>query len=128
MPSLGAALDHAAAQRAIVERAERDLHGRDRRELERLVELRPVDVRDAHAPHEPVVDEPRQRAQRRPPRRPRIGRVEQVEVDRQAVERREARLAVGPDRLRAPVGQPAAARPRHAALGHDARRGGAARA
>ena len=61
-------------------------------------------------PHEPVVDEPRQRAHRRSPRRPRIGRVDEVEVDRQAVERGEARLAVGADRLRAAVRDPRAAR------------------
>ena len=39
MPALGAALDDAAAERAVVERAERDLDGGDRGELERLVEL-----------------------------------------------------------------------------------------
>ena len=54
------------------------------RERERLVELPAVDVRDADAPHEPVVDEPGQRAHGRAPRRPRIGRVEEVEVDRAA--------------------------------------------
>ena len=108
---LGAALDEAAAQRAVVERAERDLHGRDRGQLERLVELRPVDVRHADAPHEPLVGEPRERAQRRAPRRARIGRMQQVQVDRQAVERGEARLAVGADRLARPSGtQPPPAR------------------
>ena len=61
------------------------------------------------------------RADRRPPGRPRIGCVDQVEVDREAVERREARLAVGADRLRATVGRPGAADPPHAALRHDPR-------
>ena len=44
-PGLRAALDDAAAERPVVERAQRDLDGGDRRELERLVELRAVDVR-----------------------------------------------------------------------------------
>ena len=49
-PALLAPLDDAAAQRTVVERAERDLDRGDRRELERLVELPEVDVRDADAP------------------------------------------------------------------------------
>ena len=36
---LGAALDYPASKRAVVVDAERDLDGRDRRELDRLVEL-----------------------------------------------------------------------------------------
>ena len=48
-PELGAALDDATAERAVVDRAQRDLDGRDRRKLERLVELRAVDVRDSDA-------------------------------------------------------------------------------
>ena len=116
-----AALDHAAAQRAIVVRAERDLDGRHGQQLERLVQLRPADVREAGAAHEAVVDEPGQRAQARPPRRARIGRVQQVDVDRQAVQGGQARLAAGADRPRAAVGDPGRAGAGHPALGHDAR-------
>ena len=86
---------------------------------------RPADARftfaDADARHEPVVHEPGERADRRPPRRPRVGSVEEVEVDRQAVECLEAGLAVGADSLRAAVGDPGRRRPRHAALRHDPR-------
>ena len=51
-PELGAARDHPAPQRAVVERAQSDLHRRDRRQLERFVELGAGDVRepDARAP------------------------------------------------------------------------------
>ena len=62
----------------------------------------------------------RERAHGGAPRRSRIRRVEEVEVDRQPVERGEARFAVGPDRPGATVGHPCAARPAHAALRHDA--------
>ena len=82
MPGLDAPLDDSAAERAVVERAERDLDGRDRGELERLVQLAAVDVRDPDAAHEAFVDEARQRAHGGSPRRARIGRVDQVEVDR----------------------------------------------
>src|SRR5438552_1954362 len=50
------------------------------------------------------------------PRRPRIRCGDEVEVDRQARQGSEARLAVTENRLRAPVGDPRAAGPRHAAL------------
>ena len=105
-PELVAALEDAAAECAVIEARERNLHCCDRRELERLVELPAVDVRDPDAPNEALVREPGERAQRGPPRRSRIGRVEEIEVDRQAVERVEARLAVGADRLRAAVRAP----------------------
>ena len=76
---------------------------------------------DADAPHEALVDEPGERAHGGSPRRSRIGRVDEVEVDREPVQRGEARLAVGADRLRATVRDPGAAGPRHAALRHDPR-------
>ena len=104
---LRAALDDSAAERAVVEDAERDLHRRDGRVLERLVQLAAVDVGEPDAPDEAFVEEPRERAHRGPPRRPRIGRVYEIEVDRESVERRQARLAVGANRLRAAVGDPA---------------------
>ena len=114
---------------SVVEGAERDLHRGDRRELERLVQLVAVDVADADPRDEPLVDELRESADGRAPRRPRVGRVEEVEVDREPVERGEARLAVGADRPRAAVGHPGAAGPRHPALRHDPRGlGGIARA
>jgi hypothetical protein len=47
--------------------------------------------------------------------------MDQVEVDRQAVQSGKARLAVAENRLRAPVRHPSAPGPRHAALGNDAR-------
>ena len=47
--------------------------------------------------------------------------MDEVEVDREAVQRREARFAVGADRLRAAVRDPRAAGPAHAALRHDPR-------
>ncbi len=119
-PPLLAALEHAASSRAVVEQAQRHLHRGDGSQLERLVELRPVDVRHADAAHEAVTHEPRKRAHRRPPGRARVGRVDEEEVDRKPVERLEARLAVGADRLRTAIRDPAAAGPRHAALRDDA--------
>jgi hypothetical protein len=120
-PRLGAAVDDASAEGDVVVEAERNLHRCDRGELERLVELAPVDVGEPHAPDEAVVDEPGQRTYGGGPRRPRIGCVEQVEVDRQAVESGQARLAVGADRLRAAVGSPPALERCHPTLGHDPR-------
>ena len=105
----------------VVVRTERDLDGRDRGELERFVQLGAVDVRETDVPHEPFVCEPGQRTHRGAPRGPRIGNMDEVEVDREAVESGEARLAICADRLRAAVGDPAATGPRHAALGHDPR-------
>ena len=121
IPRFVAPLEHPTAKRVIVERAQRDLDGCDGGERDGLVELSAVHVRDADALHEPVVDESGERAHRRAPRRARIGRVQQVEIDREPVERDEARLAVGPDRLRATVRHPAAAGSRHSALRHDPR-------
>ena len=116
---LGAALDDPASERAVVERTERNLDGSDRRQLERLVQLRPVDVREPHVPHEAFLCEPRQRPHGGPPRRPRVGRVNEVEIDREPVESVKARLAVGVNRLRPSVRDPPAAGPRHASLRHD---------
>ena len=73
---------------------------------------------ESHPRDEAVVDEPRERPHRGPPRHARVGRVQQPEVDRAPAQRREARLAVGADRLRPTVRDPAAVRSRHAALGH----------
>ena len=120
-PELVAPLDDAAAKRPVVEGRERDLDRCDGSELERLVELAAVDVRDPDAPHEALVGEPGEGAHGRLPRRPWIRRVDEVEVDRQPVQRGEARLAVGRDRLRAAVRHPGAARPGHPALRHDPR-------
>ncbi len=122
-PLLGAPLDHAAPERLVVVRAERDLDGRDRRQFERLVQLETVDVREPDVPHETFVCEPGQRTHRRSPWSPRVGHMDQVEVDREAVESGEARFAVGANRLRTAVGDPAATGSRHAALGHDPRGG-----
>ena len=47
--------------------------------------------------------------------------MDQVEVDRQAVQRSEARLAIVDNRFRAPVRHPPAMRARHSSLRHDAR-------
>ena len=47
--------------------------------------------------------------------------MEQVTVDRDAVQGGQARLAVGADRPWPPVGDPGASRPGHPALGDDAR-------
>ena len=52
-PELGAALDDAATDRPVVERADPDLNGRDRREVQGLVQLRTVDVADADSRDEP---------------------------------------------------------------------------
>ena len=86
----------------------RHLDRADRDEVERLLELRPVDVRESG-----VADSrwSSRRASARTggsPRRPRVGRVDQVQVDRQAAERGEARLAVARERLGTAVGHPAA--------------------
>ena len=126
-PELVAALEDAAAERPVVEGRERDLHRRHGRELERLVQLPAIDVREPDVPDEPLLREPGESAHRRPPGRPRIRRVEEIEIDRQAVERVEARFAVGADRLRAAVQDPRAAGPCHATLRHDPSGRGAAR-
>jgi hypothetical protein len=118
-PCLGAAVDDSSSQGAVVVGTERNLDGRDGGELERHVQLAAVDVREAHPPHEAFVDEAGQRAHGGSPRRPRIGRVDEVEVDRQADESGEACFAVGANRLRATVRDPPAAEPRHATLRHD---------
>ena len=47
--------------------------------------------------------------------------MDQVEIDRKAIQRVEARLAVSADRLRASVRHPPGSGSRHAALGHDTR-------
>ena len=78
-PGIRTALDDPAAKRGVVEDAECDLHDRDRGELEGLVQLRAIDVADTDTRDEPVVDELRERSHGRPPRRSRIGRVEEVE-------------------------------------------------
>ena len=101
--------------------AQRHLDRAHRRELERLVELRAVDVRETDGAHEPLLGEPRERANRGTPRRPRVGRVDEVEVDREPVQRLEARLAVRADRLGTAVRDPCAGRTRHPALRHDPR-------
>jgi hypothetical protein len=118
---LVAPLDDAAAQRPVVEGRERDLHRRDGSQLERLVEAAPVDIRDADAPDKTLVGEPGEGAHGRLPRRPWIRRVDEVEVDRQPVQRGEARLAVGEDGLGPAIRHPGAAGPRHPALRHDPR-------
>ena len=118
-PALDASVDDSAAKRAVVERAHGDLHGCDRRELERLVQLASVHVRDPDARDEAVVDELRQSPDGRAQRPSRIGCVEDVEVDRVPVERGQARLAVGPKQARPAVRHPRAARSRHASLRDD---------
>jgi hypothetical protein len=47
--------------------------------------------------------------------------MDQVQVDRQAIQGSEARVAIAENRLRAPVRDPSAARSCHAALRHDPR-------
>ncbi len=118
---LRAALDDPAAQGAIVVDAECHLDRRDRSVLECLVELEPVDVRHADAPHHTFVGEPRERTHGGPPGSTGIGCVNEIEVDGKAVEGSEARLAVGANRLCTAVRDPAVAGPCHAAFGDDAR-------
>ena len=118
---LGASLDQADAERPVVDHAQRNLHRGDRSERERFVQLTAVHVREADARHQAVLDEPGERADRRPPRRSRVRSVEEVEVDREPVECLETRLAVRPDRLRTAVGDPGTRRTRHAALRHEPR-------
>ena len=107
-PGLEAALDDTAAERGVVERAQRNLDRRQRSELERLVELRAIDVGDADARSQPVFVDPSERANRRPPRNSRVGSVQQIEVDRQAGERGQARFAVSPEGAGPPVRYPVA--------------------
>src|SRR4029078_7665484 len=78
-PELVAPLDDAAAQCPVVEGRERDLDRRNGSQLARLVETAPVDVRDADAPNEPFVGKSAERAYRRRPGCPWIGRVDEVE-------------------------------------------------
>ena len=118
-PFLDAPVDDASPESVVVERAEGHLDGRDRGELERLVKLAAIEVRDADIAHDVFRCEAGERTQRGTPRRARVRSMDQVEVDLQAVECGEARLAVGADGLRATVGQPAAAGPGHPALRDD---------
>ena len=118
-PELAAAIHDPAAERAVVEDAQRDLHCGDRREVDGFVQLRAGDVADADSPDEAVVDEPRERADGRAPGRPRIGCVQEIQVDLEPGERLQARLAIGPDRLRATVRYPRAVGSRHSTLRHD---------
>ena len=120
--SLGTALDDASPQRGVVEGAERNLDGRDRGELERVVQLPAVDVREPHAAHQTFVAEPRERAHRCSPRRSGIGRMNEIQVDRETVQGGETRFAVGEDRLGATIRDPGTAGAGHASLGHDPRR------
>ena len=91
--------------------------------LQRDVELGAVDVANADPGDEAFVDERRECTGGRRQRDARIGRVQEVQIDRHAVEGVETRLAVRSDRPRSAVGNPGAAGPRHAALRHDARAG-----
>jgi hypothetical protein len=119
-PLARASLHHPAAQDAVVERAQPDLHSGDRSQGQRLVEQPPVHVADADPPGEALGVDPLERPHGGRPRGARVGRVEQVEVDLEAVERGEAGLAVGHDGPGAPVRNPGAAGAGHAALGDDA--------
>ena len=116
---LNAAIDEPAPERAVVERGERDLDRGERCELERLVELLAGDVRHADIADETLVEQAAERADGRRPGCARIRYVHQVEVDRTPVERLEARLAVRPQCLCAPVRHPATAVAAHAALRDD---------
>ena len=116
---LGTAREHTAAQRAILQRAERDLHGRDGCQLECFVELTAGDVREADAVHQSALNEAGEGAHRGPPGRPRVRRVDEEQVDRQPVERRETRFAMSRDDLRTAIGHPPATGSRHSALGDD---------
>ena len=78
---LGATVDDASTEGAVVIGTERDLDSRDGRELDGFVELATVYIGEPHAPHKAFVDESGQRAHRRSPWRPRIGCMDEVEVD-----------------------------------------------
>ena len=116
---LCAALDDPSTQCAVVERIECDLDGRDRNHLHGLVQLAAVDIRKPYTPHDARVEQTRQRTDGRPPRRSRIGCMDEVEVDRESVQSSEACFAIGLYRSRATVGDPPTTGSRHAALRHD---------
>ena len=118
-----AKLHQAASDGAVIVRTERDLDGRDGGDTQSLVQLAAIDIRDAHALDHAVVDKSRQGTHRRQPRRAGIGRVDEVQVDLQAVQRSQARFAVGENRLGATVRYPLVSGPRHAAFGDDPRLG-----
>ena len=119
--SLGGPFYKSSSEGGVIENAERDLNGRDVGELERLIQLATVDIGDSNVPHHAFVEQPRQRAHRRSPRRSRIGSMDEVKVDRQSVQRSEARFTVGENDAGATIGDPRVAGSRHAALRHDAR-------
>src|SRR4051794_32033262 len=79
-----------------------------------------ADVREPDSPNETLFDEAGEGPYRGAPGRPGIRGVQEVEVDRHTLERRDARLAAGENGLRAAVRHPSAACTRHAALRHDA--------
>ena len=100
-----APLDDTAAKGAIVERVERDLHGRDRADSSASSSWTRFTL-ERPKPNETVVDESREGAHGRVPRGAWIRSVEKIEVDGQAVECSEAGLAVRVDRLCAAVRNP----------------------
>ena len=118
-PELDAPCDDPSAERDVGERPERDLDDCDARHRDGLVELAARDVGQADPPHEARALELGERADAGRPRHAGIGGVQEVGVDGIPAQRGEARLAVLPQRPRAPVGLPASVRPAHSALRHD---------
>ena len=86
-----------------------------------LFELPPIDVGDAHAPDRAFVQQACKGAHRCLPRCSRVRSMDEIQVDGQAVQCGEARLAIAEDRFGTTVGNPAAARPRHPAFGDNPR-------
>lgn len=119
-PCLHAAFDQTPTNGAVVVRAECRLHCCDGSRSEGLVQLRAIDVGEPHPTDQALVAQSGQGADRGPPRRARIWRMDEVEVDRKPVEGLEACLAVRADRAGTTIRDPAAAAAGHAPLGDDA--------
>ena len=119
--AIGAVLQKTRSQGRVVKDAQCDLDRGDVNDVPRLIELLPVDVGHTDSPHHSLAKHPGQSANGSPPRRSLIRCMDEHEVDRKTVERREARFAIREQRAGAAVGYPAATGTRHAALRDDSR-------
>ena len=127
-PALFAEVDEPTPHCGVVEDAQPDLDGGNPGNVERLRQLAPVRVRNADVADQPVARQRRECSNRSVPRRSRVRGVEEIQVDGQPIECREARLAIGANRPGATIWNPLIARAHHPSLCDDAcAPGGAAR-
>src|SRR5580700_752801 len=120
-PAVLTEVEQPASHGAVLEHAEGDLDCRDLNEIDRLLQLPSVDVRQPDVSDRALIEQPPECAHRGRPRRPWIWSMDEEEIDGQAVKRCKARLAPGKNRVRAAVRKPAAAGAGHPTFGDDLR-------